>query len=44
MLVLFVLFMIFVFGGYHQSKFNERESQRKKQEEKEREEGTETKE
>ena len=34
---LFVLFMIFVFGGYHQNKFDEREKQRKKQEEKEKE-------
>ena len=29
MLGLFVLFMFFIFGGYHQNKFEEREKQRK---------------
>ncbi len=28
MLGLFVLFMFFIFGGYHQQKFNEREAKR----------------
>ncbi|MEN8147197.1 MAG: hypothetical protein ABFR02_06235 [Campylobacterota bacterium] len=41
---LFVLFMLFIFGGYHQNKFNERENQRKKQEEKEKREQEEGKE
>ncbi|WP_457743906.1 hypothetical protein [Sulfurimonas sp.] len=30
MLVLFVLFMIFVFGGYHKSKFEQREKDEEK--------------
>lgn len=30
MLVGFVLFMVFVFGGYHKSKFKQREEQEKK--------------
>jgi len=35
MLVLFVLFMIFIFGGYHKTKSQQREKDRKKNEEKE---------
>ena len=38
MLGLFVLFMFFIFGGYHQNKFEERESARKAKEEPEAEE------
>ena len=42
MLGLFVMFMFFIFGGYHQNKFEEREAKKKdldlKKEEKEREE------
>ena len=42
MLGLFVMFMFFIFGGYHQNKFEEREAKRKafekKEEEKEKEE------
>lgn len=30
MLILFVLFMFFIFGGYHRQKFEEREAERKK--------------
>jgi len=32
MLGLFVLFMFFIFGGYHQNKFEEREKSRKAKE------------
>ncbi len=35
MLGLFVLFMFFIFGGYHQNKFEEREKGRKAKEERE---------
>jgi len=34
MSVLFVLFMIFIFGGYHKNKSAQREAQFKKEEEK----------
>ena len=34
MLVLFVLFMIFIFGGYHKNKSAERESQKRKEQDK----------
>lgn len=41
MLGLFVMFMFFIFGGYHQNKFEQREAKKKdldlKEEEKERE-------
>ncbi len=30
MLVLFLLFMVFVFGGYHRSKFQEREAEKER--------------
>ena len=33
MLVLFVLFMIFIFGGYHKNKSHERESAEKNEKE-----------
>ncbi|MDA7816816.1 hypothetical protein N9A28_01350 [Sulfurimonas sp.] len=33
MLTLFVLFMVFIFGGYHKTKSSQREAQRKKDEE-----------
>lgn len=33
MLILFVLFMIFIFMGYHENKFTQREKQSKKDEE-----------
>jgi len=33
MLILFVLFMFFIFGGYHRQKFEEREGEQKRQEE-----------
>jgi len=29
MLILFILFMVFVFGGYHKSKFEKREKDKK---------------
>lgn len=32
MIVLFVLFMIFIFGGYHKDKSSKREAQREKDE------------
>jgi len=32
MLILFVLFMFMIFGGYHRQKFEEREAERKKEE------------
>lgn len=32
MLALFVLFMVFVFGGYHKTKSAQREAQREKEE------------
>ena len=32
MLILFLLFMIFIFGGYHKTKSAEREAQREKEE------------
>jgi hypothetical protein len=32
MLILFFLFMVFIFGGYHKTKFDQRESERKKRE------------
>ena len=32
MLVLFVLFMIFIFGGYHKTKSQQREDQREREE------------
>lgn len=32
MLVLFVLFMLFIFGGYHNQKFKEREAEEKRAE------------
>jgi len=35
MSILFILFMIFVFGGYHKVKSGEREALKKRQEEKE---------
>ena len=35
MLILFVLFMIFVFGGYHKTKSAQREADFKRQEEQE---------
>jgi len=31
---LFILFMFFIFGGYHQNKFEQREEEVKKREEK----------
>ena len=37
MLGLFVMFMFFIFGGYHQNKFEEREAKKKKFEQKEEE-------
>jgi len=37
MLIAFLLFMIFVFGGYHKTKFQQREEERKKREKKEKE-------
>ena len=30
MLILFVLFMFFIFGGYHRQKFEEREKERER--------------
>jgi len=35
MVALFVLFMVFVFGGYHKSKFIKREQERLKKEKQE---------
>jgi len=35
MLILFVLFMVFIFGGYHKTKSEQRENERKKDEDKE---------
>lgn len=32
MLGLFILFMFFIFGGYHRQKFNEREEEARKKE------------
>jgi len=32
MLILFFLFMVFIFGGYHKTKSSEREAQREKEE------------
>jgi len=34
MLLAFLLFMIFIFGGYHKNKFEQREKENKEQEEK----------
>lgn len=34
MLMLFILFMIFIFGGYHKNKSAQREAQREAEEEK----------
>ncbi len=34
MVVLFILFMVFIFGGYHKTKSAEREAQYKREEEK----------
>ena len=34
MLIAFFLFMVFVFGGYHKTKFEQREKQEKKEKEK----------
>jgi len=34
MLILFLLFMVFIFGGYHKTKSAEREAQREREEEK----------
>ena len=34
MIILFILFMIFIFGGYHKTKSAEREAQYKRDEEK----------
>ncbi|MEJ2372750.1 MAG: hypothetical protein P8Y22_00400 [Sulfurimonas sp.] len=31
MLIAFLLFMIFIFGGYHKTKFEQREKQEKKE-------------
>ena len=33
MIVLFILFMVFLFGGYHRTKSGEREAQFKREEE-----------
>lgn len=33
MSILFILFMIFVFGGYHKTKYKQREEQAKRDEE-----------
>ena len=40
MSVLFVLFMVFVFGGYHKQKSSEREAQFRRDEELEKEKNT----
>jgi len=33
MSILFILFMIFIFGGYHKNKSGQREAQKKREEE-----------
>ena len=32
MMILFILFMVFLFSGYHKTKFNQREEELKKEE------------
>ena len=35
MAILFILFMVFIFGGYHKNKYGKREADEKRQKEKE---------